>query len=135
MYENMILKISILALLLFSACGSEDEKNTKTEQGLVLDLKYPEVFMTLSDSGKKKFEEEVVFYQFTFSGNFSQKTKEPLDRKEYSRYVFSDIPFDEQLMIHVEALDSAKQRVCHGEQGVRYVSGGPAYATIPLTCP
>src|SRR3990167_4353394 len=88
-YKNMIFKISILALLLFSACGSE-EKNTEAKQELLLDLQYPQTFTTLSEGGKKKFEEEVAFYQFTFGG----KTTELIDRKEYRRYVFNDIPLN-----------------------------------------
>ena len=130
----MILKISLLVLFLFLGCSSE-EKATKTEQGLVVDLQYPEAFMTLSHSGKKKFEEEILFYQFHFRGSSFHKTIDPIDRRDYSRYVFNDIPFDENLVIHVEALDKTKQRVCYGEQGVRYVSGSLVSITLPLICP
>ncbi len=129
----MILKISLLVLILFSACGSE-QKAIQTGQSMTLDLQYPEAFMTLSDSGNKKFEDAVTFYQFTFSGNFPQKMTEPLDRKEYRTYVFNDIPLDEHLTIHVEALDSGKNRVCHGEQVIRYASE-TAHILIPLSCP
>ncbi|MBI3016553.1 MAG: hypothetical protein HYY62_00920 [Deltaproteobacteria bacterium] len=126
----MILKISILALLLFSACGSE-ENNAEPKQELLLDLEYPEAFMTLGVSGKKRFEEEVAFYQFTFGG----KTTDLIDRRDYRRYVFNDIPLDEQLTIHVGAFNFSKKRVCHGEETVHYSAGGPTYVAISLTCP
>jgi len=131
----MIFKISFLVLLLFFGCGSQEEKTTQIEQGLVVDLQYPQSFMVLSPSGKKKFEEEVAFYQFTFRGNFTQKETDPIDRKGSPRCTFNDIPFDEKLVIHVEALNNDKQRVCHGEQEVRYVSGILASVRIPLDCP
>ncbi len=117
-------------------CSSEEKnKNTQSEPGLVLDLQYPEALLALNDFGRKRFEDEVMFYQFSFHGAFFQKITEPIDRKKYSSTVFSDIPFDENLIIHVKALDKEKQTICYGEQVVRHVSGSPVAIKIALLCP
>lgn len=119
--------------MVFMACGSEEKLETS---GLHLVVELPQF---LASEEKENLLKEIEFYRFQFSGQFPKFT-EDVPRREYSQYVFSDVPFDNELNIQITAMKTIKVNekiveeiaICEGKIITQYYEGKKDRVVISL---
>ena len=121
-------------IALFSvACGSQDEGSLPKNTELNIDLQFPGA-MALHQIEKLK--SDIEYYKFEFSGKFSSPIVREIEQKKYQEYRFSEIPFDSNLHILVQALGLDGQTIhCTGEVTTPFIDGTDRTVTIELRCP
>jgi len=130
----MKLQISLLCLLMFSltSCGNGERMTPTAEPKLMLDVSFP---VNMTSSRMQKLKEDIEVYRFEFSGGFGSLPPVDIERKKYSQYAFSNVPFDSRLHIKLQALSLDKFRVyCTGEKTVNYNEDSNQTVLIEMRC-
>ena len=132
LFPRLAVFFTVVVSLSLVFCGNKKEEKSGGEAGLTLDLIFEEL---VSDVRKKELLPKIETYQFEFYGKFGVYNPDPVLRKKYRRYVFTNIPYDERLEVSVRALDINGDKLCHGKNVFSYRSGKNDRVFVILHCP